>query len=323
MNIFGRRGSVSLLGIKPPAVAGLFYPDDARELRDQVRAFVGAADASGPAPKAIIAPHAGYRYSGPVAGSAYAKLANGADRIRRVVLLGPAHRHPVRALAASSAGVFKTPLGDVEVDVGAVDQALRLPQVERLDAAFAQEHSLEVHLPFLIECLPRFRLVPFLVGNASPDAVGEVLELLWGGAETAIVISSDLSHYHDYDTARHLDAETSQAIVEMRAAGIGADDACGRNAINGLLPLARQRGMRASTVDVRSSGDTAGPAIGWWATAPTSSKSRRKNASPSPSGASSSASPPTPSDTAWIRRSRVGSTRPATRSRFAGSKPAS
>ena len=259
MNIFGRRGSVSLLSVKPPAVAGMFYPDDPHELRRQVEGFLAAAEADGPAPKALIAPHAGYQYSGAIAGNAYARLRAAAATIRRVVLLGPAHRVALRGLAASSARVFNTPIGDVEIDGAAVGRALEFPQVQRMDAAFEQEHSLEVQLPFLVQCLPQFRLVPLLVGDTRPEEVGEVLDALWGGAETAIVISSDLSHYHDYETARAMDCATSKAIEDLQPDTIGYEDACGRHAVNGLLTLARRKGLSAATVDLRSSGDTAGP----------------------------------------------------------------
>lgn len=267
MNIFGRSGSVSLLSVKPPAVAGTFYPAEPDVLRQQVRAFVAGASADSRdsealgalAPKAIIAPHAGYRYSGAVAGSAYARFGPAANAVRTVVLLGPAHRVALRGLAASSAGVFRTPLGDIEVDAAAVRRALAFEQVQRLDAAFAQEHSLEVHLPFVKECFPAARVVPLLVGETAPSQVGEVLDALWGGPETVIVISSDLSHYHDYETAKRMDSATSRSIEALRESDIGYEDACGRHAVNGLLTLARAKGLQATTLDLRNSGDTAGP----------------------------------------------------------------
>ena len=263
----GTRFTVSSKGIPrlrvvdtmAPSVAGLFYPERPRELRRQVRAFLGSARASGPPPKAIIAPHAGYRYSGAVAGRAYARLARNAAAIRRVVLLGPAHRVPLHGLATCSARAIGTPLGPVAVDREALGRVLGLGQVREWDDAFRGEHSLEVHLPFLKECLPELRLVPLLVGRASAGEVGEVLEALWGGPETAIVVSTDLSHYHDYDTARAMDSATSEAIEELRGDAIGPEDACGRYALRGLLAVARAKGLHASTVDLRSSGDTAGP----------------------------------------------------------------
>lgn len=259
MRITGSRGTVELLNVKPPAVAGMFYPADAGALRREVRAFLAAARPAGDAgrPKALIAPHAGYRYSGPVAASGYARLA-GAN-VRRVVLLGPAHRVPVRGLAVSGAAAFATPLGQVRVDTAAVQAALRFPQVQRLDAAFAQEHSLEVHLPFLLEVLPEFELLPMLVGEAGADEVAEVLEAFWGGPETAIVVSSDLSHYHDYETAQRLDTATCRAIEALDGGAIGHHDACGRHAVIGLLAMAKRHGLQATTVDLRNSGDTSGP----------------------------------------------------------------
>jgi AmmeMemoRadiSam system protein B len=241
-----------------PAVAGLFYPDDPRELRAMIAGFLAAVPAAGTVPKAIIAPHAGYVYSGPIAASAYARIRPARGRITRVVLLGPAHRVGFHGIALCSADSFQTPLGRVTVDQEAIKKISRLPQVQVLDAAHAQEHSLEVHLPFLQETLGEFRLVPLVVGDAGPEEVAEALEALWGGPETLIVISSDLSHYHDYQTARRLDRATSRAIEQLRPEDIQYDSACGRNPVNGLLRVARKRGLRARTVDLRNSGDTAG-----------------------------------------------------------------
>jgi hypothetical protein len=212
-----------------------------------------------PAPKAIIAPHAGYIYSGPVAASAYKSLQAARGRIQRVVLLGPSHRVAFSGLAAASADYFATPLGDIPLDREAIEQILPMAQVKLLDEAHALEHSLEVHLPFLQEILGEFKLVPLVVGNADASEVGEVLEKLWGGDETLIVISSDLSHYHSYATAQQLDQATTRAIEELRLEDIGYEDACGRNPVAGLLQVARNRGFHIDTVDLRNSGDTAGP----------------------------------------------------------------
>jgi AmmeMemoRadiSam system protein B len=247
--------------IRPPAVAGTFYPAVARELETAVRGYLGEVRTGAPAPppKALIAPHAGYPYSGPVAASAYAGLAERRDEIHRVVLLGPAHRAFVRALAAPRAEAFRTPLGTIRLDGEALQRILDLPQVAVSDEAHAFEHSLEVHLPFLQEILGEFSLVPLVVGDATPEQVAEVLDLLWGGPETLVVVSSDLSHYHDYATARRMDSETTRAILELDAGAIGEDHACGRIPVQGLLVVARRRRLSARAVDVRSSGDTAGP----------------------------------------------------------------
>lgn len=241
-----------------PAVAGMFYPESGSRLRHDVESLIAGRSQSGPVPKALIAPHAGYVYSGPIAASAYARLRPATDEISRVILLGPAHRIPFHGLAASSADYFRTPLGDVPVDQEAVRSVLDLPQVSLLDAAHAQEHSLEVHLPFLQVMLPGFSVVPFVVGEARPDEVGAVLERLWGGPETLIVISSDLSHYHEYNTACRMDRATADAIEHLAEERIGYEDACGRNPVNGLLHLARKRNMEVTTLDLRNSGDTAG-----------------------------------------------------------------
>ncbi len=254
-------GSSSL--IRPPAVAGSFYPGRRDQLAGAVDGYLRDAalrvpDDSG-APKAIVAPHAGYVYSGPVAASAYARLGPARDVVRRVVLLGPSHRVPVRGLATTSADAFQTPLGEVPIDGDARDLALSLPQVTLSDEAHAYEHSLEVQLPFLQRVLGPFTLVPFSVGSARADEVAEVLEALWGGPETLIVVSSDLSHYHDYDTARRLDETTRQAIERFDPDGLDEESACGRVPVRGLLVAARRHGLAVETVDLRSSGDTAGP----------------------------------------------------------------
>jgi len=248
-----------MTNVRNPAVAGLFYPDDPRELHTLVSGYLAAVSTSGAVPKAIIVPHAGYIYSGPIAATAYARLKPARGRVTRVVLLGPAHRVGFHGLALSSADYFQTPLGRVKVDQEAVNKISRLPQLQVMDVAHAQEHSLEVHLPFLQEVLGEFSLVPLVVGDAGPEEVAEVLDLLWGGPETLIVISSDLSHYQDYKTAQQLDRATSKAIEELRLEDIQYDHACGRNPVNGLLQVAQRRGLKAITVDLRNSGDTAGP----------------------------------------------------------------
>lgn len=242
-----------------PAVAGLFYPANASELRAQVHRYVDSVEADNfPAPKAIIVPHAGYMYSGAIAGSAYARLKKARGTIRRVVLLGPAHRVAVRGLALPSSRQFITPLGAIPVDEEITETLLALPQVNVNDATHAEEHSLEVHLPFLQEVLGDISLVPMVVGDATAEEVAEVLEAVWGGDETLIVISSDLSHYLDYDTASALDRRTSDAIEALDYQHISYDQACGRIPVSGLLYLARRKGLHGETIDLRNSGDTAG-----------------------------------------------------------------
>lgn len=252
--------------LRRPAVAGLFYPGDADHLRAEIQAYLDAATRTAPsesapsAPiKALIAPHAGYVYSGPIAGTAYARIAGQAQRISRVVLLGPAHRLPFRGLAYSDDERFATPLGEVPVDREAVNALADLPQVHPLDAAFDGEHCLEVQLPFLQVVLARFSIVPLLVGAADDADVAEVLERLWGADETLIVISSDLSHYLDYASAQASDRRTSEAIRSLRPDAITTHQACGRHPIAGLLREARMHGLHADLLDLRNSGDTAGP----------------------------------------------------------------
>jgi len=248
--------------LRPPAVAGLFYPADSAQLHKEVQTYLRTASnapETEPVPKAIIVPHAGYVYSGPVAASAYARLLPSRDRIRRVVLLGPSHRVPFHGLATSSVDAFVTPLGQIPLDQQAITSLGNLPQVQRLDTAHAEEHSLEVHLPFLQETINHFQLVPLVVGDTRPVEVAEVLERLWGDTETLIIISSDLSHYHDYTTAQRLDRDTSTAIEHLQVETLQAENACGYIPISGLLYLARKRNLHVSTIDLRNSGDTAGP----------------------------------------------------------------
>lgn len=245
--------------IRAPAVAGSFYPDDSHHLKGMVRGFLDACHSDAPPPKAIIVPHAGYIYSGPIAASAYARVANGRNTITRVILLGPSHRVPFYGIAASEAQTFTTPLGAVPVDGEALAAIRHLSQVQTLDQAHRWEHSLEVHLPFLQVALANFKLVPLVVGEATAEEVGEILEILWGGPETLIVVSSDLSHYHDYDTAQKMDIDTSDAILHYRPQDIHYEQACGRNPILGLLAAAHRHGMCAENIDLRNSGDTAGP----------------------------------------------------------------
>jgi AmmeMemoRadiSam system protein B len=246
--------------IRQPAVAGMFYPSDPAELDQMLDEMLRSASViKTPAPKAIIVPHAGYVYSGPVAATAYRRIQSLAPQITRVILLGPSHRVPFYGIAASSANQFATPLGLIPLDRKLIEQLLDKHLVKLLDEAHSQEHSLEVHLPFLQKTLGNFSLVPLVVGDADPEAVARVLEACWGGEETLIVISSDLSHYHDYNTAQRMDQATSHAIETLSMEDIHYDDACGRNPVNGLLQLARQKGLHARTLDLRNSGDTAGP----------------------------------------------------------------
>jgi hypothetical protein len=245
--------------VRQPAVAGQFYSDDPEELRSEVKDFIAAAKTTiDKIPKAVIAPHAGYMYSGPVAGSAYACLARGRNRFKRVVLLGPSHFVALDGLAASSATVFQSPLGPVPVDEEALARICKLPQVTTLDAAHRREHSLEVHLPFLQIALAGFKLVPLVVGEASAVEVGGVLDELWDGDETCVVVSSDLSHYHDYETAQRTDRETAQRIEALNWKDLGGNQACGCRPICGLLRAAKSRGLHCHTVDLRNSGDTSG-----------------------------------------------------------------
>jgi AmmeMemoRadiSam system protein B len=248
--------------IRQPAVADMFYPGNARELQHMVQSFLREAQTparESEAPKAMVAPHAGYVYSGPIAANAYARLTKAKERIKRVVLLGPSHRVPLLGCACSSADYFATPLGNVPLDRDAIAQILALPFVKQLDQAHTLEHSLEVHLPFLQTVLADFSLVPVVVGDCRPEEVAQLLETLWGGDETLVVVSSDLSHYHDYQTAKQMDSATCAAIEKLDYNAIDSHHACGVMPLRGLLYVAKKHHMHAHTVDCRNSGDTAGP----------------------------------------------------------------
>jgi MEMO1 family protein len=244
--------------VRKPAVAGTFYPGEPQRLSAQITSLLDEVQPAPVRPKAIIAPHAGYLYSGPIAASAYALLAPMAPKIRRVVLLGPSHFVPFRGLALPDVDAFATPLGEIRLDADAVESVRSLPQVSVLDAAHTSEHSLEVQLPFLQMVLGDFTLVPLAVGDALPEDVAEVLEWLWGGDETLVVISSDLSHYHPYGQAVAIDLETTEAIERLDGRYLTGEHACGCFPIRGLLHLAKRRGLRVQTIDRRNSGDTAG-----------------------------------------------------------------
>jgi hypothetical protein len=238
----------------------MFYPAAAPELARDVGVLLADAESAArgkPVPKAIIAPHAGYIYSGPIAATVYARLAPVRGKVTRVVLLGPVHRVPVRGLALPGAAVLATPLGNIDSDAAAVATLSALPQVTVNPAAHALEHSLEVHLPFLQTVLERFSVVALAVGDATADEVAQVLDAVWGGAETLIVVSSDLSHYLSYHEAQAIDRATAQAILDLRT-DISHEQACGGTPVNGLVLTARRRGLTPQLLDLRNSGDTAG-----------------------------------------------------------------
>ena len=249
--------------VRPAAVAGTFYPSTADRLERDVSEFLATAtralsDDTVP-PKALIAPHAGYIYSGSVAGSAFAVLSSSLGSVTRVVLLGPSHFVGFEGIAAVTAEAFETPLGKVPIDRESIESACRdLPFVHQFDDAHAEEHCLEVELPFLQKALGSFSVAPFVTGETNPEQVCKLIDLLWGGAETLIIVSSDLSHYHGYDTARTLDSAAADAIKRLEPDRLSVDQACGRTAIQGLLLSAKHHGLSGHVLDLRNSGDTAG-----------------------------------------------------------------
>ncbi len=244
------------MNVRPAAVAGMFYPGDPQTLAHNVHAMLAAAKVADLRPKAIIAPHAGYIYSGQVAATAYALLSPLADQVSRVVLLGPTHRVAVRGLALPGTDAFDTPLGRVPIDMEAARQVSGLPQVTVSTEAHMLEHSLEVQLPFLQSVLHNFKLLPLAVGMASADEVAEVIQAVWGGPETLIVVSSDLSHFHSYPNAQRIDGGTVEAILNGKT--VSHEQACGGTPVNGLSQAARRHGLTPHLLDLCNSGDTAG-----------------------------------------------------------------
>jgi AmmeMemoRadiSam system protein B len=246
--------------IRQPAVAGRFYPAEPEQLRAEVQGYLAAADAPAPGQRlrAVIAPHAGYIYSGPVAGYSYRQL-DSLDRNRRwqVFLLGPAHRYPLRGVSVAAYEQHLTPLGPVAISPIAHELAQKLgfiPEADRL------EHSLEVQLPFLQCQLPDFELIPIVVGAAPPLALAQVLEPYTAAEDVLFVISTDLSHYHPYAEARRIDAVANEAIPALdwqRMAEQG--DACGIVGVLAAMTLARDHGWQGHLLNYRNSGDTAGP----------------------------------------------------------------
>ncbi|MGC1409861.1 MAG: AmmeMemoRadiSam system protein B, partial [Acetobacteraceae bacterium] len=250
------RGNLATMtAIRHPVVAGTFYPAERDALERQLALFLSEAGNEAPSPtlpKAIIGPHAGYLYSGAVAARAYTRLAAARGRISRVVLIGPSHYVAFRGLAVDTAEAWAMPGGTVALDTEAIGRLRGLPMVGELDAAYQREHALEVHVPFLQHVLGEFRLVPIVAGDAPAEAVAAVLDALWGGPETLIVVSTDLSHYLDYAACQRVDQSTAEAIERFDPA-ITPTQACGAVPTRGLLLAARQRGMTIARLDLRNS----------------------------------------------------------------------
>jgi AmmeMemoRadiSam system protein B len=249
--------------IREPVVAGTFYPADAKTLEDMVNRYLSEAvdKVVNKAPKAIISPHAGYIYSGSIAASVFINIKRYRERYKKVVILGPSHRIGFKGVAYCKATQFKTPLGNIPVDLATLIKLEQEKLIMCLDQAHIHEHSLEVQLPFLQETLGEFELLPLVVGDASTEEISTVVESLWGNDETLIVISSDLSHYLSYDKAREMDQKTSERILNLEYSKLQYGDACGRNPIKGLLKSAEDHHLHASLVDLRNSGDTAGDKV--------------------------------------------------------------
>ena len=248
-----------MANVRQPSVAGTFYPADPARLRDHVEEMLAEVEsAATPVPRALIAPHAGYIYSGPIAASAFKTLEAASRPIRRVVVIGPSHFVPFAGVALPEAEAFETPLGEIPLDDAAIDCVRRIDPIVTWDEPHRREHGIEVELPFLQTVLGDFGLVPLVTGHATADQVAEILDALWDD-DTLVVVSSDLSHFHDYDTAARLDADTADAIVDGRPQDLDEGSACGRLAIQGLIIAGQRRGRGISLLDLRNSGDTSGP----------------------------------------------------------------
>ncbi len=242
-----------------PTVSGTFYSNNPDELNHTIDDLLAGAKKDRKIPKAIISPHAGLICSGGVAAQGYACLLNARDHFDRVILIGPSHRYPFDGVALTSANFYETPLGDIPINQEKTEALLQLPQVNIIDQAFlVQENALETQLPFLQKILSRFSVIPLLYGNVNYLEVAKVLKLLWNGNKTLIVISTDLSHYHDYDTAKAMDEKTKEAILNLKPDEIGDEQACGRVGIQALLFIAKEKRLIPKLIDIRNSGDTLG-----------------------------------------------------------------
>lgn len=247
-----------MIRVRQPEVAGLFYPAEVAKLTAMLEGFFQVLPSVDyPQPKAIIAPHAGYIYSGMVAAHAYSTLQKFRQLIKRVVLLGPAHRMYFRGIALTAADAFVTPLGEIPLATNVAD-LLTHPAVTINEQAYYMEHCLEVQLPFLQTMLENFTILPLLIGDVAPAVVAQVLATVWGDQHTLIVVSSDLSHYLSYDAAKTIDATTSAAILALEPEKLAHNQACGVLPIQGLLYLAKQYNLQATLLTLQNSGDTAG-----------------------------------------------------------------
>ncbi len=242
--------------IRKAAVAGTFYPNDKKQLDQMVDVLLKNAISLDSNPKAIIAPHAGYIYSGKVAASAYEPLRSLKNKIKKIVLLGPSHHVSFDGLAIPQSDFFETPIGKVTIDQEAIRLIQKLPQISVSDVAHVREHSLEVHLPFLQKIFgDKFLLTPIVVGHSNPDEVGQVIEKLWGNDDTLIVISTDLSHYHTYEEAYQMDRETCSQVESLDLEQLHSQKMCGSLPVSGLLNVARKKKLQVKMVDFCNSGD--------------------------------------------------------------------
>jgi len=244
------------------SVAGSFYPKNPAQLKKTLTNLFNAnedlnIDFQTPV-KAIIAPHAGYIYSGPIAAKAYSLVSTCIKGKNKITIIGPSHFVPFNGIALSTAEFFETPLGKIKVDHHAYELINRIPEVIYLDEAHAREHSIEVHLPFIQYLKKDVRIIPLAVGQTSYQKVAKVLEKFCEEKDNLIIISSDLSHYHAYGYAQKYDLQTALKIENYKCSQLGPNEACGYLAIAGLLKMAKDRKYKIKRIDLCNSGDTSG-----------------------------------------------------------------
>ncbi len=243
---------------KKADVAGLFYPSEPEELKSMLETFVNTAKSVNNLTRAVIAPHAGYVYSGPIAGSAYKALYSSKENIKNVIILSPSHNCSFDGVATHSAQAFSTPLGDIEVNQELKEKIASLPFIKELDEAFIREHALEVHLPFIQYVLPHAKILPLVVGQTYPEEIQMLIETLWNDPSNAFVISTDLSHFLSYMQAQKLDSLTAKQFERKLFQEIHHEQCCGYFPVRGMLKFAKEHGLKISTLDLRNSADTAG-----------------------------------------------------------------
>ncbi|MDH5654459.1 MAG: AmmeMemoRadiSam system protein B [Spirochaetia bacterium] len=241
--------------VRESAVAGSFYPDEKKHLADLVDSYLSGEDKKNPLPEAIIVPHAGYMYSGAVAGKGYTSIKQ--LDIKNILIIGPAHRVYVNGLAIPDCDAFVTPLGKISVNKELYPELVKLPFISINDEAHKDEHCIEVQLPFLQRLFTSFQIIPVLAGNADEEQIQTLFDLTSGKIDL-IIVSSDLSHYNSYETAKNLDRNAANSIEALDPFSLESEQACGSRPIKGLLLYAKRAGLKVKTLVLQNSGDVSG-----------------------------------------------------------------